>query len=159
MGKEPNHTTRNPGPLWCIKYFLVEAVLRDDFYWSVPRIIPISLFTVHNFLVAELAVIAGVQGGVQGGRQRGRRLEHGEKLLGLLQVKQYKTPYYTYIKRTIVSDREMENISRGPTFGDFFTIRTERSIRGVQNRQHSSSVNIQKITLTPRPYLCSELIL
>ncbi len=40
--------------------------------------------------MGERAVIAGVQGGVQGGRQRGRRLEHGEKLLGLLQVKQYK---------------------------------------------------------------------
>jgi hypothetical protein len=34
-------------------------------------------------------------------------------------------------KHKYVAIREMENISRGPTFGDFVTIRTERSMQDV----------------------------
>jgi hypothetical protein len=32
--------------------------------------------------------------------------------------------------------REMENISRGPPFGDFVTIRTEESMQDVTVAQH-----------------------
>jgi hypothetical protein len=38
---------------------------------------------------------------------------------------------HNIIFKTLVIPREMENISRGPTFGDFVTIRTEASMQDI----------------------------
>jgi hypothetical protein len=43
----------------------------------------------------------------------------------------------------------MENISRGPTFGDFVTIRTERSIQDVTVSRLQSTRVLEKTTLSP----------
>ncbi len=54
------------------------------------------------------------------------------------------------IAPSYMSPREMENISRGPTFGDFVTIRTERSMQdGIVARLQSTRVQEYKLPSPP----------
>ncbi len=48
-----------------------------------------------------------------------------------ISILQFNNDFIEGLRVCLVQGREMENISRGPTFGDFVTIRTEASMQDV----------------------------